>query len=181
MLSGLSTVSSVPAERTAEPPVGRAAASPDGIGDIVMAGARTRYAHLAARSLPTVGRLMAAAHGAAAVLARTRLWPRRYGHWQRPPRAARRHVRGRMRMSVVALAPNGFVALPAAHPGTEAAHGDVLLLVSGRIHAVVTGSDGRLLAVQELAAGRTRVLGGVDGRQLVNTGSETAVVVRVTA
>src|SRR5690606_4722117 len=124
---------------------------------------------------------MAAAHGAAAVLARTRLWPRRYGHWQRPPRAARRHVRGRMRTSVVALAPNGFVALPAAHPGTEAAHGDVLLLASGRIHAVVTGSDGRLLAAQELAAGRTRVLGGVDGRQLVNTGSETAVVVRVTA
>ncbi|MGV2385555.1 MAG UNVERIFIED_CONTAM: hypothetical protein LOD86_09880, partial [Thermobifida fusca] len=84
------------------------------------------------------------------------------------------------RMSVVALAPNGFVTLPAARP-TAPVHGDVLLVVHGRMHAVIIGSDGRLLAVQELVAGRTRVLGGVDGRQLVNTGSEPAVVVRVTA
>jgi len=130
--------------------------------------------------VPTVGQLTTAARRAAALLAQPELWPRQYGQWQRPPRPVRQRVPGRMRMSVVALAPNGFVTLPAARP-TAPVHGDVLLVVHGRMHAVIIGSDGRLLAVQELVAGRTRVLGGVDGRQLVNTGSEPAVVVRVTA
>ena len=54
-------------------------------------------------------------------------------------------------MSVVALAPNGFVTcLPPARP--PLVHGDVLLVVHGRMHAVIIGSDGRLLAVQELVA-----------------------------
>lgn len=154
--------------------------SPEGIGDIVMAGEASGYAHLAARAVPTVGQLTTAARRATALLAQPELWPRQYGQWQRPPRPVRQRVPGRMRMSVVALAPNGFVTLPAARP-TAPVHGDVLLVVHGRMHAVIIGSDGRLLAVQELVAGRTRVLGGVDGRQLVNTGSEPAVVVRVTA
>ncbi len=180
MLSALPTVSAVPTESTTEFPVGPAASSPDGIGDIVMAGARSPYAHLVVRSLPTVGRRVPAARAAAAVLARPETWPRTHGRWRRAPRAARRRTRGRMRMSVVVLHPNGFVALPPARPEGGPARGDVLLVVHGRIHAVVTGRDGRLLAVQELVRGRTRVLGGVDGRQLVNTGTETALVVRVT-
>ncbi|MEY9214729.1 hypothetical protein NI17_018360 [Thermobifida halotolerans] len=184
MLSGLSTVSSASTVSTAEPLPTRGnavTASPEGIGDIVMAGARSGYAHLAARPLPTVGRLVPAARGAADALTRLRLWPRRHGHWQRPPRAVRRYAPGRARMAVVALAPNEFVALSDVRSGGPPVHGDVLLVARGRVHAVVTGEGGHLLAVQELVAGRTRVLGGVDGRQLVNTGAETAVVVRVTA
>ncbi|TDQ55238.1 hypothetical protein [Actinorugispora endophytica] len=151
----------------------------NGIGDIVMAGERSGYTHLSTRALPTVGRLVTAARGAAEALADRALWPGRRGRWQLAPRAARRHTRGRMRVTVVALEPNGFVPLTGARPSVSAS--DVLYLVSGRAHAVVTGDGGRLLAVQELAERRARVLGSAGGHQLVNTGTETAVVVRVTA
>lgn len=58
--------------------------SPEGIGDIVMAGEASGYAHLAARAVPTVGQLTTAARRAAALLAQPELWPRQYGQWQRP-------------------------------------------------------------------------------------------------
>lgn len=158
MFSGMPTISasspSFVTERTETVTV-----SPEGIGDIVMAGESSGYAHLAARSMPTVGQLMTAAQHAATVLAQPELWPRTYGQWQRPPRAVRRRLHGRMRMSVVALLPNGFVTLPATHAAAAPVHGDVLAVVRGRMHAVIIGDDGRLLAVQELVAGRIRVLG----------------------
>lgn len=153
----------------------------DGIGDIVLAGVASGYAHLATRSTPTVGRLMTAARTAAEALSRPTLWPRRRDRWQPAPRTARQGVIGRMRVSVVALEPNAFVELAADRPratgtGTRS---EVLALVSGQAHLVVTGPDGAMLAVQELVDGRTRVLGASGGHQLINTGSETALAVRV--
>lgn len=152
-----------------------------GIGDIVMAGERSGYPHLSARVLPTVGQLVTAARGAAEALTRPEVWPRRRGRWQLAPRTVRRYARGRMRMTVVVLEPNEFVSLTTTNPGVPAPTSGVLYLVSGRAHAVVTGATGQLLAVQELVERRARVLGSGSERQLVNTGTATAVVVRVTA
>lgn len=154
--------------------------SMEGIGDVVDAGRSSGYAHLAERRLPTVGRLVAAARGAAAVLARPTLWPTRRGHWQPAPRVARRQASGRVRMSTVALDPDGFVSGPVS---PRAADMEVLFLVSGRAHLISSGSDGRMRAAAELAPGRARVVGGSLGgyQHLVNTGGETAVVLRVTA
>ncbi|MFL1377237.1 MULTISPECIES: hypothetical protein [unclassified Nocardiopsis] len=154
--------------------------SVEGIGDVADAGRRSGYAHLAERRLPTVGRLVAAARGAAAVLARPTLWPTRRGRWQPAPRAARRHATGRLRVSTVALEPNSFVSGPVS---PRAADMEVLFLVSGKAHLISSGSDGRMRAAAELAPGRARVVGGSLGghQHLVNTGEETAVVVRVTA
>ncbi|WP_245929045.1 hypothetical protein [Murinocardiopsis flavida] len=154
-----------------------------GIGDIVLAGAASGYAHLAARDTVTIGRLAAAARAAADALARPTLWPRRADRWQPAPRTARRGVSGRMRVSVVALRPNAFVELAADRPraGRTEARSEVLALVSGQAHLVVTGPDGALLAVQELARGKARVLGASGGHQLINTGTATLVAVRVGA
>nr|WP_312863445.1 hypothetical protein [Spinactinospora alkalitolerans] len=156
------------------------AASLATIGDIVMAGRRSGYSHLVTRPAPTVGQLMTAARGAAEALVRPALWPRRRGRWQPAPRAARRRAVGRMRVTVVALEPDAFVPLSAEGPGgASGPAAEVLHLVSGRAHTVATAPTGEMLAVQGLTAGRTRVLGASDGHQLVNTGTETAVVVRV--
>jgi hypothetical protein len=149
--------------------------SPDGIGDIVLAGQPSGYAHLAGRAAPTVGRLAAAARAAAAAMLRPGLWPRRAGHWQAAPRAARRGASGRMRVTAVVLEPNGFTSVPAGPRPT------VLRLAQGRAHMVAVAPDGEMLAVQDLAHGRTRVLGSGGGHRLINTGTEPAVVVRVTA
>lgn len=158
----------------------------DGIGDVVDAGRRSGYAHLVERRLPTVGRLVAAARGAASSLRRPTLWPTRRGHWQPAPRAARRHVSGRFRVMTVALEPNSFVSGPAER--SDRPHGmEVLYLVSGRAHLIASGPDGQMRSASELAEGRARVLGASEGRAagghhfLVNTGDEVAVVVRVTA
>lgn len=154
--------------------------SVEGIGDVADAGRRSGYAHLAERRLPTIGRLVAAARGAAAVLARPTLWPARRGHWQPAPRAARRGAGGRLRVSTVALEPNGFVPGPVS---PRAAGMEVLFLVSGRAHLIASDPDGRMRSAADLAPGRARVVGGALGghQHLVNTGEEVAVVVRVTA
>lgn len=160
---------------------GALAASIEGIGDIAMAGERSGYAHLSPRALPTAGQLVAAARAAAEALAETARWPHLRGAWQPVPESARGRARDRTRVTAVVLDPNGFVPLAAARPGGAAPASDVLYLVSGRAHAVVTGDAGRLLAVQELAAGRARVIGSAGGHQLINTGTAVALVVRATA
>ncbi|GAB3443805.1 hypothetical protein GCM10027570_12320 [Streptomonospora sediminis] len=157
-------------------PAAAPAASPEGIGDIVLAGRPAPYAHLRTRRAPTVGRLAAAARSAAAALARTALQSGRNGRWQPAPRAARRGTAGRMRVSTLVLAPNGFAAVSAGTGGREA----VLQPAGGRVHLVTAEPNGEMRAVQELAEGRARVLGSADEHQLINTGSEPAVVVRVT-
>jgi hypothetical protein len=165
------------------PPARTAAVSLEGIGDVVDAGRRSGYAHLGERRLPTLGRLAAAARGAAASLGRPALWPPRRGHWQLVPRAARRHAGGRLRVTAVALDPNSFVSGPA--PRSSRPHGmEVLYLVSGRAHLIASAPDGQMRSASELAAGRVRVVGSAEGggsHHLVNTGDEVAVVVRVTA
>ncbi|WP_433698700.1 hypothetical protein [Nocardiopsis sp. CA-288880] len=158
----------------------------EGIGDVVDAGRPSGYAHLGERRLPTLGRLVAAARGAASSLRRPTLWPTRRGHWQPAPRAARRHASGRLRVTTVALEPNSFVSGPADHPARP--HGmEVLYLVSGRAHLIASAPDGQMRSASELAEGRARVVGAPAGGTarghhfLVNTGDEVAVVVRVTA
>ncbi|OOC56586.1 MULTISPECIES: hypothetical protein [Nocardiopsis] len=158
--------------------------SPEGIGDVVDAGRRSGYAHLGERRLPTLGRLAAAARGAAALVGPT-LWPARRGHWQPAPRAARRHAGGRLRVTAVVLEPNDLVSGSA--PRSARARGmEVLYLVSGRAHLITSAPDGQVRSASELAADRVRVVGaagssGRSGHFLVNTGDEVAVVVRVTA
>lgn len=167
------------------PAIRAGALSLEGIGDVVDAGRRSGYAHLAERRLPTVGRLVAAARGAAASLSRPHLWPTRRGHWQPAPRAVRQHANGRVRVTVVALEPNSFV--PGPTPRSFQPYGmEVLYLASGRAHLIASAPDGRMRSASELVAGRTRVVGATwgHGRRhhfLVNTGEEVAVVVRVTA
>lgn len=165
-------------------PPGQAARSlsPEGIGDVVDAGRRSRYAHLAEGRLPTVGLLAGAARGAAGALNRTGLWPARRGHWQRLPRAARSHVGGALRVTVVVLEPNGFVSGPA--PRSARSHGmEVLYPVRGRAHLISSAPDGRMRSASELSPDRVRVVGSGEAHRshLVNTGDELAVVVRVTA
>ncbi|WP_017609905.1 hypothetical protein [Nocardiopsis xinjiangensis] len=158
----------------------------EGIGDVVDAGARSGYAHLSERCAPTLGRLCSAARDAAADLARSSRWPVRRGRWQPAPHNARRHAGERMRVSVVALEPNSFVAGPRV-PGHRRGSLEVLHLVGGRAHLIDSGPDGWMRSAAELAPGRTRVVGtpaggGRRGHQfLVNTGDEVAVVLRVTA
>ena len=158
----------------------------EGIGDVVDAGARSGYAHLSERRAPTLGHLCSAARDAAAALARPSRWPVRRGRWQPAPRNARRHAGERMRVSVVALEPNSFVAGPQV-PGHRRGPLEVLHLVGGRAHLIDSGPDGWMRSAAELAPGRTRVVGtpaggGRRGHQfLVNTGDEVAVVLRVTA
>ncbi|MFC9085194.1 hypothetical protein [Nocardiopsis dassonvillei] len=156
----------------------------EGIGDVVDAGRRSGYAHLGERRMPTLGRLVTAARGAAASLGRPALWPSRRGRWQLVPRAARRQAGGRLRVTAVALEPNSFVSGPAPHPSRQ--HGmEVLYLVSGRAHLIASAADGQMRSASELSADRARVVGSAEasgGRHhLVNTGDEVAVVVRVTA
>ncbi|WP_017538612.1 hypothetical protein [Nocardiopsis halophila] len=156
------------------------AVRPDGIGDIVDAGRRSAYPHLASsRSTATPGRLAAAASAAAAALSRPSLWPRRRGRWQPAPRPARRHAAGRMKVSALTLDPNGFAVLPGPEEGSPEAAGTVLRLVAGRAHLVSTSPDGRMRALREVPVGRTLALGSGGGRWLVNTGPDEAVVVRV--
>ncbi|WP_053616958.1 hypothetical protein [Nocardiopsis sp. NRRL B-16309] len=158
----------------------------DGIGDVVDAGRRSGYAHLRELRLPTIGRLAAAARGAADALARPTLWPTRRGRWQPAPRAARRLATGRLRVTVVALEPNSFVPEPAPRPGRSRGL-EVLHLVGGRAHLISSGTDGQMRSAAELTHGRTRVVGGSGSgsgsghHYLVNTGDEVAVVVRVSA
>ncbi|WP_017613830.1 hypothetical protein [Nocardiopsis salina] len=158
----------------------------EGIGDVVDAGARSGYAHLGERRAPTLGQLCSAAREAAAVLVRPSTWPVRRGRWQPAPRSARRHAAGRLRVSVVALEPNSFVAGPQS-PAHRRGPMEVLHLVSGRAHLINSGPDGWMRSAAELAPGRSRVVGtpaagGQRGHQfLVNTGDEMAVVLRVTA
>jgi hypothetical protein len=154
----------------------------DGIGDVVDAGRRSGYAHLRELRLPTIGRLTAAARGAADALARPTLWPTRRGRWQPAPRVARRQASGRLRVTVVALEPNSFVAEPAPRPDRSLGM-EVLRLVGGRAHVITSGPDGQMRSAAELTAGRTRVVGGSGSghHYLVNTGDEVAVVVRVSA
>ena len=153
------------------------APSPEGIGDIMLAGHPAPYPHLhlQTRRAPTVGRLTAAARNAAATLARPGLWPRRRGRWQPAPRTARRGAAGRMRVSALTLEPNEFAAVPAEHDRRAT----VLHLAHGRAHMVTVSPDREMQAVQELTAARARVLGSADDHQLINTGDEPAVVVRV--
>ncbi|WP_370013380.1 hypothetical protein [Nocardiopsis sp. Huas11] len=154
----------------------------DGIGDVVDAGRRSGYAHLRELRLPTIGRLVSAARGAADALARPTLWPTRRGRWQPAPRAARRRATGRLRVTVVALETNSFVPEPSSR--AERSHGlEVLHLVGGRAHLISSGADGQMRSAAELTPGRTRVVGGTgEGHHyLVNTGDEVAVVVRVSA
>ncbi|NYJ34605.1 hypothetical protein [Nocardiopsis aegyptia] len=154
----------------------------EGIGDVVDAGRRSGYAHLRELRLPTIGRLVAAARGAADALDRPTLWPSRRGRWQPAPRAARRRATGRLRVTVVALEPNSFVPEPSPRPDRSRGL-EVLHLVGGRAHLISSGADGRMRSASELAPGRTRVVGGTGtGRHyLVNTGDAVAVVVRVSA
>lgn len=157
----------------------------EGIGDVIDAGRRSGYAHLCERRLPTVGRLVAAARGAASALSHPSLRPTRRGLWQPAPRPARRHTNGRMRITAVTLEPNSFVAEPthARRPHSL----EVLYLADGRAHLIVSTPDGRMRSAAELAPGRARVVGATregtspDHHFLVNTGDEVAVVVRVTA
>ncbi|CAL9462582.1 hypothetical protein SUDANB121_02682 [Nocardiopsis dassonvillei] len=174
------SVRTAPPARTPSDDTALRGVSVEGIGDVVDAGRSSGYAHLAGHRLPTVGRLAAAARGAAAALARPTLWPARRGRWQPAPRVARRHAGGRLRVSTVALEPNGFVSGPVS---PRAADMEVLFLVSGRAHLISSGADGRMRSAAELVPGRARVAGGSLGgnRHLVNTGDEVAVVVRVTA
>ncbi|GAA4931227.1 hypothetical protein GCM10023224_08920 [Streptomonospora halophila] len=160
------------------PPVPRPAAptvSPEGIGDIVLAGHPAPYPHLQTRSAPTIGRLAAAARAAASDLTLLRLRPRRGGRWQPAPRPARRAAARRMRVSVLVLEPNGFAAVP-----DEPHRASVLHLASGRVHMVTVAPDREMQAVQELTGDRARALGSGDDHQLINTGDRRAVVVRVT-
>lgn len=158
----------------------------EGIGDVLDAGARSGYAHLSERRAPTLGHLCSAARDAAAALARPSLWPTRRGRWQPAHRNARRRTSGRMRVSVVSLEPNSFVAGPQA-PGHRHGSLEVLHLVGGRAHLIDSGPDGWMRSAAELAPGRTRVVGSTGGigqrghQFLVNTGDEVAVVLRVTA
>ncbi|PDP85970.1 hypothetical protein CQJ94_19700 [Glycomyces fuscus] len=186
----LSGTAVLPAPQKATPPTATAptakpaSVSLEGIGDVVDAGRRSGYAHLGERRLPTLGRLVAAARGAAASLGRPSLRPSRRGHWQLVPRAARRHTGGRLRVTAVALEPNSFVSGPT--PRSSRQHGmEVLYLVSGRAHLIASAADGQMRSASELAAGRARVVGSDEGgggsHHLVNTGDEVAVVVRVTA
>ncbi|RCV55178.1 hypothetical protein DEF23_02075 [Marinitenerispora sediminis] len=171
----------VHARDTAEAPPRPAASALDEIGDLVMAGQRSGYAHLAGRARPTVGQLLTAARSAAHALSRPSLWPRRHGFWQLAPRTVRRGASGRMRVTVVALEPDEFVSLASAPEGRAAGPGaDLLYLAHGRAHLVATAPNGALLAVRRLAGGRARALGANSEHQLVNTGTRTAVVVRVT-
>lgn len=155
----------------------------EGVGDIVDAGSRSGYAHLRQRRVPTLGRLCSAAREVAAALARPALWPARRGHWQPAHRSARRLVNGRMRVSVVVLEPNSFVAAPQA-PDPRRDPLEVLHLVGGRAHLIDSGPGGGIRSAAEMAPGRTRVVGSpVNGGQrghrfLVNTGNEAAVVLR---
>ncbi|WP_150238184.1 cupin domain-containing protein [Nocardiopsis quinghaiensis] len=178
-------VLSAPETLAARPSLRAPSASPEGIGDVVDAGRRSGYAHLGERRLPTVGRLVAAARGAAAALGGPALWPTRRGHWRPAPRAARRHAGGGLRVAAVALEPNSFVSGPA--PRSARPHGmEVLYLVSGRAHLITSAPDGQMRSASELSADRVRVMGtaggpGQGGHFLVNTGDEVAVVVRVSA
>ncbi|GAB3725722.1 hypothetical protein [Nocardiopsis nanhaiensis] len=163
-----------------------ATVSLDGIGDVVDAGRVSGYAHLSQRRLPTIGQLVSAARGAAGTLRRPTLWPTRRGRWQPAPRSARRHVSGRFRVTTVALEPNSFVPGPARR--SDRPHSlEVLYLVSGKAHLITSGDDGQMRSAAELATDRARVMGGVGTasgqwhQHLVNTGDETAVLVRVTA
>ncbi|GAA3756211.1 hypothetical protein [Salinactinospora qingdaonensis] len=162
-----------------------AAGSLASIGDIAMAGATSGYAHLASSGPPTVGRLTTFARSAAQALARPPMWPRRFGHWHRVPRSARRGVPHGVRVTAVRLRPEEFVSL-AAEGGHGVPAAEVVYAVRGRTHVIDTlapseGAGGALRAVRALATDRARVLAGGQGRQLVNTGTETAVVVRVSA
>ncbi|RNL80572.1 hypothetical protein EFW17_23000 [Halostreptopolyspora alba] len=148
---------------------------------MALAGQPSGYTHLRPRGVPTVGQLATAAREAATVLGRPALWPPWRRRWQLAPRPARRRAGGRMRVTVVALEPNDFVALPrlGGH-GRPAPGTDVLHLAHGHAHTVVSTPDGEMRAVQELGAGRVRVLGEASRHRLINTGADTAVVVRVT-
>ncbi|MDT0300585.1 hypothetical protein [Streptomonospora wellingtoniae] len=160
------------------PPVPRPAAptvSPEGIGDIVLAGQPAPYPHLQTRSAPTIGRLAAAARAAASVPVLPALRPRRRGRWGPAPRSVRRTAARRMRVSILVLEPNGFAAVPAEPRRTSVLH-----LASGRVHMVTVAPDREMQAVQELTGDRARALGSGDDHQLINTGGERAVVVRVT-
>ena len=165
---------------TAPAPTASRSVSVEGIGDVVDAGRRSGYAHLAASRLPTIGRSVAAARTAAAALAaRPALRPALRGLWQPVPRAARRRTDRRLRVSAVALEPDGFASGPVP---PHAVGMEVLFPVLGRAHLIASGPDGRMRSAAGLSSGRARVVGGASDGQwhLVNTGEDIAVVVRVT-
>lgn len=175
-----------PAHRAASGAPSAPPVSPEGIGDIMDAGRPSGYAHLSGRGAPTVGRLVAAARGAALALHRPARWPSRRDRWQAAPRPARRHAGGRLRITAIALEPNSFApcssspaAGAASRPG--APRSEVLYLVSGRAHLITAAPGGQMRAASELSCDRARVLGAGPDAYLVNTGAEVAVIVRVTA
>ena len=158
----------------------------EGIGDVLDTGARSGYAHLGERLVPTLGHLCATARDAAAALTLSSRWPVRRGRWHPAPRDVARRAGNRMRVSVVALEPNSFVAGPQV-PGHRRGSLEVLHLVGGRAHLIDSGPDGWMRSAAELGPGRTRGVGapaggGMDVHQfLVNTGDEVAVVLGVIA
>ena len=156
------------------------AVSLEGVGDVVDAGRRSGYIHLRQQRLPTIGRLVAAARNTASVLNRSSLRSGGHGRWQPAPRPARRHVNGRMRITVVTLEPNSFVAGP---PRTGRPYSlEVLYPARGRTHLISSNSDGQMRSAAALAPDRARVVGASQGHHfLVNTGDEVAVVIRVTS
>ncbi|MDA0563574.1 hypothetical protein LG943_04395 [Streptomonospora sp. S1-112] len=153
-----------------------AAPSPDGIGDIVSAGEASPYPHLRTRPAPTVGRLVSAARAAADALERHALWPQRHGRWQPGPRPARRGATGPMRVTSLVLAPGAAADLPAR----GARHGSALRIARGRVRVEAPGGRAAASApARDLESGRTRVLGSTGRYRVVNTGSEPALLVRV--
>ena len=85
-----------------------------------------------------------------------------------------------MRITVVTLEPNSFVAGP---PRTGRPYSlEVLYPVRGRAHLISSSSDGQMRSAAALAPDRARVVGASQGHHfLVNTGDEIAVVLRVTS
>lgn len=146
--------------------------SVDGIGDIVQAGETSPYPHLRPRERPTVGRLFAAARAGARTLAEDvpgGSLPAAGRWWAVPP------ANGAGPSATVAeLRPTEIVSLPVGRG--SAGLGGVLYLARGRAHLVAVSGSGRMLSVRELTPGRGRVVAEPGGYQLINTGSEPAVV-----
>ncbi|CAM3657886.1 hypothetical protein NOGI109294_07750 [Nocardiopsis gilva] len=155
----------------------------DGIGDIVLAGRPSGYAHLAARPIATAGRLVAAARAAASALALapsslSRRFRRHRGHWYIAPRPVRRAVDRGLRVEVAALAPGEAAELPERRHRPATRRGVALHLVYGDAHLITPEDDGDPV-IRPFAAGSTRLLGTGNGHRLVNTGAGPALAVRV--
>ncbi|WP_285731728.1 hypothetical protein [Nocardiopsis sp. ATB16-24] len=175
-------VPSAPTRLTTGGPV--ASPSPEGIGDVMDAGRRSGYAHLGERHLPTLGRLVSAARDAAAALRATPPPPARHGYWRPIALGPHGHAVDGLHVTAVGLEPDGFVS--ASVPRPDRPHGmEVLYLIDGQAHLIVSDPGGRIRSASGLSADRVRVVAaeafGGGEHHLVNTGDRVAVVVRVTA